>query len=168
MAITATSFANTAHAAITWQHLAFDALSPQQLYALLQLRSEVFVMEQNCPFQDMDGADAQAMHVLGWAVANGQSSTRSLVAYARCFPAGVKFAEASIGRVITHASLRGAGAGAELMRKAIACVQQQWGVQPIRIGAQAHLEKFYGKLGFIASSAPYMEDGIPHIEMLRP
>jgi ElaA protein len=168
MAITATSFSSIAPDAFTWQHFAFDALSPKQLYALLQLRSEVFVQEQNCLYQDMDGADAQAMHLLGWAAADGKSSTPSLLGYARCFPAGVKFAEASIGRVVTRASLRGTGAGVVLMQKAIACVQQKWGVQPIRIGAQAHLEKFYGKLGFLTSSAPYMEDGIPHIEMLRP
>ncbi len=155
-------------AAIAWQQLAFDALSPHQLYAVLQLRSEVFVMEQNCPFQDMDGADAQAVHVLGWAEAVQSAPARTLVAYGRCFPAGVKFAEASIGRVVTRGSLRGTGTGVALMLQAIACVQQQWGVQPIRIAAQAHLEKFYGKLGFMTTSAPYMEDGIPHVEMLRP
>jgi ElaA protein len=146
--------------AITWQHTAYETLTVPQLYAVLQLRSDVFVMEQNCPYQDMDGFDAQAVHVMGWAGA-------SLVAYARCFPAGVKFAEASIGRVITSAALRGTGAGPVLMLQAINCVQQQWGAQPIRIGAQAHLAKFYGKLGFMVAGAPYIEDGIPHIEMLR-
>ncbi len=147
--------------AIAWRSVAFNALTVQELYEVLQLRMEVFVVEQACVFQDMDGVDPQAVHVLGTLV-------NQLVAYARCFPAGAKFAEASIGRVVTRASLRGTGAGAELMHTAIACVHRQWGVQPIRIGAQAHLEKFYGKLGFIAASAPYMEDGIPHIEMLRP
>jgi ElaA protein len=158
----------TAHspAAIRWECLAFDALSPHQLYAALQLRTDVFVMEQNCPFQDMDGFDAQAMHVLGWSAL--EQGEPILIAYARCFPAGVKFAQASIGRVVSRASLRGTGTGLVLMQQAIACVQQQWGAQPIRIGAQAHLEKFYGKLGFITASAPYMEDGIAHIEMLRP
>jgi ElaA protein len=145
---------------ITWQHLSFEALSTQQLYAVLQLRSEVFVVEQNCVFQDIDGYDAQAMHVLGHA-------GDQLVAYARCFNAGVKFAEASVGRVITHASLRGAGAGYALVQHAIDCVQRTWGVQPIRIGAQAHLNNFYGKFGFIKTGALYMEDGIPHTEMLR-
>jgi ElaA protein len=154
--------------AIRWQHVAFDALSPRQLYAALQLRTEVFVMEQNCTFQDMDGCDAQAMHVLGWSAPEQGDSALVLAAYARCFPAGVKFAQASIGRVVTRASLRGTGAGAMLVQQALACVQQHWGVQPIRIGAQAHLEKFYGKLGFITASEPYMEDGILHIEMLRP
>jgi ElaA protein len=154
------SGAAPALAAITWQSLAFDALTPQQLYAILQLRSQVFVVEQNCVFQDMDGADAQAVHVLGYA-------GDRLVAYARCFAAGTKFAEASIGRVITQAHMRGTGLGLVLMRQPIACVQQHWGAQPIRIGAQAHLEKFYGKLGFIKTGSPYIEDGIPHIEMLR-
>jgi ElaA protein len=150
----------SAVATVTWQCLAFDALTTQQLYAILQLRSQVFVVEQNCVFQDIDGADVQAMHVLGFA-------GDTLVAYARCFAAGVKFAEASIGRVITQPRRRGTGLGLTLMQQSITCVQQRWGVQPIRIGAQAHLESFYGTLGFIKTGAPYMEDGIPHIEMLH-
>ena len=145
---------------ITWQRIAYDALTAPQLYAILQLRSEVFVVEQNCVYQDIDGADAQAVHVMGWAES-------SLLAYARCLPLGVKFAEASIGRVITCATLRGTGAGPVLMQQAIDCVHQHWGAQPIRIGAQAHLVKFYGKLGFAPASALYVEDGIPRIEMLR-
>lgn len=145
---------------IVWEHKAFDALNVHQLYAILQLRTDVFVMEQNCPFQDMDGFDAQAVHIMGHH--QGQ-----LVAYARCFPAGVKFKEASIGRVITSAVLRGQGAGPALMQQAIGCVERHWGVQTIRIGAQAHLDNFYGKLGFVKTGAPYIEDGIPHIEMLR-
>jgi ElaA protein len=155
-------------AAIRWQHVGFDALSPHQLYAALQLRTDVFVMEQNCPFQDMDGFDAQAVHVMGWSAPEPGESAPTLMVYARCFPAGVKFAEASIGRVMTRVSLRGTGMGLALMQQAMVCVQQQWGEQPIRISAQARLEKFYGKLGFITSSAPYLEDGIAHIEMLRP
>jgi ElaA protein len=145
---------------ITWQYISFEALSTQQLYAVLQLRSEVFVVEQNCVFQDIDGCDAQAMHVLGYA-------DDKLVAYARCFNAGVKFAEASIGRVITHASVRGAGAGHTLIQQSIDCLEKTWGTQPIRIGAQAHLDHFYGKFGFIKTGAIYLEDGIPHTEMLR-
>jgi ElaA protein len=145
---------------ITWQHLSFDALSTTQLYAVLQLRSEVFVVEQNCVFQDIDGYDAQAMHVLGYA-------DEKLVAYARCFNAGVKFVEASIGRVITDTSVRGTGAGHILVQQSIDCIQRTWGAQPIRIGAQAHLDHFYGKLGFVKTGAIYLEDGIPHTEMLR-
>ena len=145
---------------ITWRFVAFDALTPRELYAVLQLRSEVFVVEQACVFQDMDGADVQAMHLLGTLA--GQ-----LVAYARCFAAGVKFAEASIGRVVTRNSLRGSGSGHVLLQKAIACLSQQWGPQAIRIGAQARLEPFYRQHGFVKTGAPYSEDGIPHIEMLR-
>ncbi|NJS35863.1 MAG: GNAT family N-acetyltransferase [Brachymonas sp.] len=146
---------------LQWHFSSYGALTLQQLYALLQLRSEVFVVEQNCVFQDMDGADDQAMHLLG-------TQGEQLLAYARCFNAGIKFKEASIGRVITHASLRGTGAGHALMRQAIASMKMAWGAQPIRIGAQARLEKFYSQHGFITASAPYIEDGIPHIEMLRP
>lgn len=146
---------------ITWRSVPFAALTIAELYEVLQLRTEVFVMEQAGIYQDMDGADHAAVHVLG--VSDGQ-----LVAYARCFPAGVKFAEASIGRVITRESVRGTGLGHELMRQAIACVVAQWGAQPLRIGAQARLENFYLQHGFAKAGAPYIEDGIPHVEMLRP
>lgn len=146
---------------IAWRSVPFAALTAAELYEALQLRSEVFVMEQAGIYQDMDGSDHEAMHVLG--VSDGQ-----LVAYARCFSAGVKFAEASIGRVIIRQVLRGSGMGHELMRQAIACIFGQWGPQPIRIGAQARLEKFYLQHGFLTAGDPYIEDGIPHIEMLRP
>jgi ElaA protein len=145
---------------IDWRYLAFDQLSAAQLYAVLQLRSEVFVVEQACIFQDMDGADAPAMHLLG----NLQGS---LVAYARCLEAGRKFAQASIGRVATRADVRGTGAGHALMRQAIDCLLQTWGPQAIRIGAQAHLEDFYRQHGFHKAGPVYLEDGIAHIEMLR-
>jgi ElaA protein len=147
--------------ALNWQFKSFEALTLTELYAMLQLRTEVFVVEQNCVFQDMDGADDKAMHLLG-------TQDDKLAAYARCFNAGTKYKEVSIGRVITNSSLRGTGAGYGLMRQAIALTHQQWGKQPIRIGAQARLEKFYQQHGFAVASAPYIEDGIPHIEMLRP
>lgn len=146
---------------ITWRCLAFDALSTAELYQVLQLRTEVFVVEQACIFQDMDDADPQAIHLLGM-------SGGRLVAYARCFAAGLKFSEASIGRVIVRESMRGSGAGHLLMDQAIACVFALWQEQPIRIGAQARLQKFYTQHGFQAAGAPYLEDGIPHVEMLRP
>ncbi len=146
---------------IDWKFSAFDALTLTELYELLQLRSEVFVVEQACVFQDMDGADSEAMHLLG--TAGGQP-----VAYARCFAAGVKFNEASIGRLVTRSTLRGTGAGHLLLRRAVASVAQQWGPQAIRIGAQARLENFYRQHGFVPTGEPYIEDGIAHIEMLRP
>jgi ElaA protein len=145
---------------VDWRFVPFDALSGRELYEMLQLRSEVFVVEQACLFQDMDGADQQAMHLLG--TVDGQ-----LAAYARCFAAGIKFPEASIGRVITRNTLRGGGAGHLLMREAIERLLGHWGPQPIRIGAQARLEKFYQQHGFSDAGAPYIEDGIAHLEMLR-
>ncbi|MES2946173.1 MAG: GNAT family N-acetyltransferase [Pseudomonadota bacterium] len=146
---------------IRWRFLSFDDLTKLELYELLQLRSEVFVVEQACVFQDMDGADTTAMHLLG--TVDGQLS-----AYARCFAAGEKFAEASIGRVITRNTLRGGGAGHVLIRESIQQMLHHWGPQAIRIGAQARLEKFYMQHGFVDAGVPYIEDGIPHIEMLRP
>jgi ElaA protein len=144
-----------------WIWKPFEALTLQELYAALALRNEVFVVEQNCVYQDADGSDAMAYHLLGY-----QHDT--LAAYARCFDKGIKFNEASIGRVITQYAFRGTGLGHELMQQAIERMHMQWGVQPIRIGAQARLERFYQSHGFAVASQPYMEDGIPHIEMLRP
>ena len=145
--------------AIEWKLAAFDALSVRELHDVLQVRSEVFVVEQNCVFQDIDGADDQAMHVLG--IQNNQ-----LVAYARCFPAGVKFAEASIGRVITSGAARGQGLGHTLIARALSSVRTLWGPQPIRIGAQTRLKSYYGQHGFVDMGLPYIEDGIDHLEML--
>lgn len=144
-----------------WRLLAFDDMRVSELYEVLRLRSEVFVVEQQCLFHDMDGADQQAMHLLG--VQNGQ-----LQAYARCFEAGVKFPEASFGRVLTRRSARGTGLGHALIDQAISAISQVWGPQPIRIGAQLQLAGFYGKHGFEDIGKTYMEDGIPHLEMLRP
>jgi ElaA protein len=148
-------------AGITWKLAPYDALTVAELYAVLALRSEVFVLEQACLFQDIDGADELALHVLGWVDAQ-------LVAYARCFPAGVKFAEASIGRVVIRQSVRGGGVGHVLVRRAVAALMQHWGAQPIRIAAQAGLQDFYEQHGFGVCSASYVEDGIAHIDMLRP
>lgn len=117
-------------------------------------------MEQNCPFQDMDGYDDQAMHLMG------RNEQGKLLAYSRCFDKGIKFSEASIGRVMTHQSARLTGLGHVLMNESIAKLGEAFGTQPIRIGAQARLEKFYQGHGFVTASSPYIEDGIPHIEML--
>lgn len=144
-----------------WRLMAFGDMRVAELYEVLRLRTEVFVLEQNCLYQDMDGADPQAMHVLG--VRQGE-----LLAYARCFGPGVKFAEATIGRVITRASARGHGLGHELMEQAIRAVSQVWGPQSIRIGAQSRLISYYAQHGFKVASGPYDEDGIEHVEMLLP
>ena len=149
------------HVAPVWRLMAFDDLRVSVLYEMLRLRSEVFVVEQQCVFQDIDGADRQAMHLMG-------VQHSELQAYARCFGPGVKFAEASIGRVLTRQSARGAGLGHALMEQAVSAVSQVWGPQAIRIGAQMQLAGFYAKHGFVDVGKTYMEDGIPHLEMLRP
>lgn len=176
-----------------WRCLPFDALLPASLYALLRLRSEVFVVEQGCVFQDLDGLDGACLHVLG-EVANigpaaaGSSTTPGregatasvvdeaglyasgarLVASARLVPPGLAFAEASIGRVVTAPQARAQGLGHALMRESLRLLTQLWGAQPVRIGAQAHLQGFYRCHGFVTDSAPYDEDGITHVEMIRP
>ncbi len=142
-----------------WQVATFDALTPHSLYALLQLRSDVFVVEQNCVFLDMDDRDVQARHLLAW---RGDT----LVAYARCFAPGIQFDEASIGRIATRMNVRGSGLGHLLVQKAIALVTLTWGSQPIRIGAQARLKHFYQGHGFDDMGMPYVEDGIDHLEMV--
>jgi ElaA protein len=144
-----------------WRLLGFDDLRVTELYEVLRLRSEVFVVEQHCLFHDMDGSDAQAMHLLG--VQHGQ-----LQAYARCFEAGVKFPEASFGRVVVRASARGQRLGHALVEQAVTAITQLWGPQPIRIGAQEQLAAFYVAHGFADTGVHFLEDGIPHLEMVRP
>jgi ElaA protein len=149
---------------IAWQWSLFADLTPNALYAALRARSEVFVVEQNCVFLDMDDADQEAWHLLGWAERGG---TQVLAAYLRLLPPGCRFAEASIGRVLTAAEFRHTGAGRALMREG---VRQSAEIHPehgIRIGAQRYLENFYAGFGFRPASDPYLEDGIEHIEMLR-
>jgi len=141
-----------------WQSKPFSALSAQELYDILQLRAAVFVVEQNCPYQDVDGHDQAAWHVT--CRENGV-----LLAYCRVLPPGEKFAEWSVGRVITSPAARGRGLGQTLMQQALALIDAKGG--NVRISAQAYLEKFYQGHGFASVSAPYDEDGIPHIEMLR-
>ena len=147
--------------ALVWRLLAFDDLRVSELYAVLRLRSEVFVVEQQCIFHDMDGYDPQAMHLLG--VQHGQ-----LQAYVRCFGAGIKFPEASFGRLLVRQSARGTGLGHTLVEQTVTAISQLWGPQPIRIGAQLQLAAFYGKHGFEDAGKPYMDDGIEHLEMIRP
>jgi ElaA protein len=149
---------------LTWKFARFDDLAPRDWYAASAARIDVFVMEQNCPFQDLDGADFVSWHLLGWDESN---SKRELAAYCRLVDPGVKFAEPSVGRVVTTMPFRLGGYGKLLMHEV--CVRHD-GLFPDlanRIGAQAHLQKFYEGFGFVKASEPYIEDGIPHIEMLR-
>lgn len=145
---------------IQWLLKKFEELTPYQLYALLQLRNEVFVVEQNCVFQDADDKDPYCFHLMGFY-------NNKLVAYTRLVPAGVSYEQASIGRVVTSPSVRGSGAGKELMQQSIDAVYRLFGRQAIKIGAQLYLKRFYESLGFQQISDIYLEDGIEHIHMLK-
>jgi len=145
---------------VEWKLSAYGALTTHELYRMLQLRAQVFVVEQRCVFQDLDGADMQAIHLQG-------TSDGVLVAYARCFGPGVWYAEASIGRVVARPGSRGLGLGHALVQRAMTAVHDTWGAQAIRIGAQAQLKRFYQHHGFDDVNKPYVEDGIDHLEMLR-
>lgn len=147
------------NAIVSWHRLSFVELSNQQLYALMQLRQEVFVVEQDCVYLDVDGYDQDAWHILG-------DKNHELVAYCRILSPGKKYQEASIGRVVTAKSARRTGLGQTLMQQALACVRQQFGAVDVRISAQLYLKEFYQAFNFNAVSQPYDEDGIPHIEML--
>lgn len=136
----------------------FKELSAQELYEILRLRSEVFVVEQNCVYQDIDNKDQKALHVLGYY-------NEELAAYSRLFDAGVYFANASIGRVIVAQKFRDKKWGNNLMIEAIAGVQKYFGKKQITISAQLYLQKFYESHGFVKTSEMYLEDDIEHIEM---
>jgi ElaA protein len=144
-----------------WLLKKFEALTPFELYAILQLRNEVFVVEQNCVFQDADDKDQASWHLMGM-------QDDKLVAYTRLVPPGVSYAEPSIGRVVTSPQVRGTGIGKELMQRSIDECYRLFGQQPIKIGAQYYLKQFYGSLGFAQVSEIYLEDGIEHIYMLKP
>ncbi|HVW95719.1 MAG TPA: GNAT family N-acetyltransferase [Mucilaginibacter sp.] len=137
----------------------FDDLSVHELYQILKLRSEVFVLEQECLYQDMDGKDQQCHHLMMFE--DGE-----LAAYTRLLPAGVSFAEASIGRVVVHPEFRGRGLARKLMKQSVAHCYELFGKQPVRIGAQYYLKDFYSSIGFEQQGDIYLEDGIEHIEML--
>lgn len=150
-------------AALFWQWCRFSELAPYDLYAAMRLREEVFVVEQQCPYQDADGRDPQAWHLLGWSGEN----RRDLLAYARIFEPGVRYTECSIGRVVSSPKVRGTGIGKALMSEALRRVETLVPGQAIKIAAQRRLEKFYLDFGFRTVSAPYEEDGIIHVDMLR-
>jgi ElaA protein len=138
-----------------WHERSFAQLTTRELYAIIGLRERVFVVEQRCIYVDADGLDPIATHV--WAARAGE-----IAAYLRILPPGARYPEASIGRVIVAASERGTGLGRELVTRGINVANGA-----IRIGAQAHLQRFYGELGFETISELYDEDGIPHVDMIR-
>ena len=142
-----------------WQAALFDELTPHELYAFLRLRQEVFSVEQDCIYVDLDGRDQQAIHMMCW---DGDQ----LLCYQRCLPPGVSYPESSLGRIVVATAARGLGLGRELVRRGISHNIQQWPGNGIRINAQAYLGDFYGSLGFRAEGDVYDEDGIPHQQML--
>ncbi|GAB2768201.1 GNAT family N-acetyltransferase [Rhabdobacter roseus] len=146
---------------IVWQVKAFSEFSLHELYQVLRLRNEVFVVEQQCPFQDLDNKDQDCHHLLAYL------EEGTLAAYARLVPAGLTFEHAAIGRVVTSPSVRHLGLGRELMQRSIGAIEQLYGPVPIQIGAQLYLKRFYEAFGFRAASPMYLEDGIEHIEMIR-
>jgi ElaA protein len=146
---------------ITWTCKSFDELTTKELYAILRLRSEVFVVEQNCVFLDMDNKDLRCHHLMGW-------EDDQLLGYSRVLGAGISYEESSIGRIVTSPAARGRGAGRDLLIQSIDTLYSLHGKRDIRIGAQYYLKKFYESFGFVQKGDIYLEDGIEHIEMLLP
>ncbi len=138
----------------------FNELSIAELHESLQLRSEVFVVEQNCVYQDVDGKDEEALHVLGYYEGN-------LAAYSRLFDKGYYFDESSIGRVVVSPKYRDKKFGHELMKVSIRAISDFYGEEIITISAQEYLQKFYESHGFVKISEMYLEDDIPHIRMRK-
>jgi len=144
---------------MSWEVKKFNDLTVLELHDIFRLRVDIFVVEQNCPYPEIDGKDPKSLHLI-------YKENNIIVAYARLLPPGVSYDEASIGRVIVAESHRGTGLGYELMNQAVKASLVEYN-QPIKIGAQAHLEKYYGATGFVKVSDVYLEDDIPHIDMLR-
>ena len=138
----------------------FNQLSLDELYYLFQLRSQVFVVEQDCVYQDIDAMDKKALHVIG-------KKDNTIIAYSRIFKPGYYFKEASIGRVVVAENFRHLKYGHQLMVASIEAVEASFSSKKIKISAQKYLENFYNNLGFITSGEPYLEDGIPHIAMIK-
>jgi ElaA protein len=144
---------------LNWQWCRLGELNAEQVYAVLAARVAIFIVEQNCAYQDLDGLDGEAEHLIAWSGAD-------VAAYLRVLGPGTRFDDPSIGRIITAKPFRGSGLGREVVAKGIARTRQSYPGKPIRISAQKYLEKFYGDFGFATVSEPYLEDGIAHVEML--
>jgi ElaA protein len=144
-----------------WRWCHFDSLGVHELQAIYRARQQVFAIEQQCIYLDVDGADAVSFHLAAWG-----DEVAMPLAYARVVPPGVKYAEASIGRVLTTDAARRTGLGRELVRRAVQHCREVYPERGIRISAQSRLERFYAGFGFVGQGEPYLEDGIPHTEML--
>ena len=145
---------------IRWEIKSFQALNTLELYQIIQLRIDVFMLEQNCFYRDCDNKDLVSNHLMGW-------HQDTLVAYARLIPPSISYKESSIGRVLVHKDFRKFGLGKDLMHRAISFLSPEVEPQPIRISAQLYLQKFYQEFRFQKTSGEYLEDNIPHIQMLR-
>ncbi len=145
---------------ITWHFKKFNELTPKELYEILQLRAEVFVVEQDCAYNDVDGKDVNCRHL--WAELD-----EKVITYTRIVPPGISYAEPSIGRVVTHSEYRHLKLGYQLMSHSIQIIENICPSKSIRISAQSYLKVFYEKCGFKQVSEEYLEDNIPHMEMLR-
>ena len=148
---------------LQWRWRRFARLGVHDLQYILAARQRVFGIEQACIYLDVDGCDEHAFHIAAWSAAQ-----REPLAYARVLDPGVKYAEPSIGRVVTMPAARGVGLGRDVVRRAIRGARRAWPDRAVRISAQSRLEAFYAGFGFATVGAPYLEDGIPHTEMLLP
>lgn len=144
---------------LKWQWCRLGELSAEQVYAVCAARVAVFVVEQNCPYQDLDGLDADAEHLIAW-------SGTEIAGYLRVLGPGARFDDPSIGRIITMKPFRGTGLGRDLVARGLERTRLRYPGKPVRISAQQYLEKFYRDFGFATVSEPYLEDDIPHVEML--
>jgi ElaA protein len=154
----------TATIQLTWNWYRFDALNVYELYAILALRQKVFVVEQQCPYLDCDGVDSKAHHLVGWQTT---PTCRRPMAYLRVIVPEQEGAPVRIGRLLTHPKIRGQGVGRELIRIALNWIEATMPKQAIAISAQHYLRHFYLTCGFVPVSEVYMEDGIPHLAMIR-
>lgn len=145
---------------LRWEWKRFNDLTADEVYTILCVRQQVFVLEQECLYLDADGKDRQSFHLMGF---DGDE----LVAYARILDAGVSYEEVSMGRILTTEKVRGKGAGMELMEEGLKRIEEHYGNVPVRISAQTYLLDFYKKFGFRSTGKEYLEDEIPHTEMLR-
>lgn len=149
---------------IEWKLSTFHELSTEELYAILQLRQQVFVVEQQCVYQDCDGEDSNALHLVGWYDRGKQLEP---IAYLRILYPKKPSRLPSIGRVLSHLNFRGKDLGREIMARGLLCIEELFPESPVYISAQQYLIHFYESFGFRVSSDGYQEDGIPHIEMIR-
>ncbi|KIL48693.1 GNAT family N-acetyltransferase [Jeotgalibacillus campisalis] len=141
-----------------WTLHTFEELTVQQLYEILMARNAIFVVEQECAYQEIDGHDPKSAHL---TLKDGEE----LVAYARLLPAGVKYPSPSIGRIIVNPAYRGSGQGRKLLEKSLDIMVNDWGAEEIKLQAQVYLRDFYHSFGFEETSAEYLDDGIPHVDM---